>query len=144
MASKGTPAAGLTEIARRVFSGPAYSLVAYTNAQDSLGVNTVASDLVQPTQTNGYAPISIDPNGWSFSGGIATYTHPNLPSNDGFGNPCWVATGAWSGVVQGVALIYGAVVQHYFDLVDGNGAATSFTASAGAKLSIDMQSLVGG
>src|SRR5215470_5109651 len=120
MSNKGTPSAGLQEIARRVFTGPAYSLVAYTNTQGSLGAATVASDLIQPTQANGYAPIVL--NGiWSFTAGIATYVHSGGATDDGFGNPCWYPTGAWSAPVTGVALIYNSIVQHFVDYVDATG-----------------------
>jgi hypothetical protein len=141
MPNKGTPAEGLAEIARRVFSGPAYSLIAYTNAQGSLGPTTVYANLTQPSQVNGYAPIVLNGT-WSFTAGVAAYTHPAGASNDGFGNACWYASGAWSGAVTGAALVYAGIIQHFMDLVDGNGALTTFTAAAGGKLAVSVPSLV--
>lgn len=143
MANKGTPTEGLAEIARRVFGGPAYSLIAYTNAQGSLGASTVFANLVQPSQANGYAPIILN-GSWDYTAGVATYIHPAGSTNDGFGNPCWYPTGSWSGVITGVALVYNGVVQEFSDLVDGTGALTTFTAAAGNKLAVSVPSVVSG
>lgn len=141
MAKQGTPLSGLALIAQRVFSGPAYSLIAYTNTQDSLGPATALSDLMQPTQTNGYAPIVLD-GVWDFTGGVATYTHSAGASNDGLGNPSWTASAGWSANVTGVAMIYGSVVQHFMDLRDGSGNPNVFTAAAGKKLAVVISNLV--
>lgn len=145
MATKGTTIAGLQEIARRVFSGPAYTLVAYTNSQGSLGPNTALSDLIQPSTVNGYAPILLD-GVWTFTGGVASYAHSAgaTNSNDGLNNPTWYASGAWSAPATGAAMVYGGVVQHFVDYVDGGGNLISFIAAAGGKWAIDISNLVNG
>lgn len=143
MARQGTPDAGLTLIAQRVFEGPDYTLVAYTNTQDSLGAATVASDLTQPTSSNGYAPIVLNGT-WSYSAGVASYTHPAGPNADESGNPAWFPTGTWSAPVTGVAIVFGSTVQHFFDLRDGSGAANTFVAAAGKRLVVDLVNLAGG
>jgi hypothetical protein len=129
MATSGTPNNGLDEIARRVYvNGASFTLVAYTNAADSLSAATVTADLTQPTSSNGYAPITLSGT-WSTSGGVVTYTHP--------GNPTWSATGSWSGVVRGVAIVSGAIVMHFKDLD------TAFTAANGKKLAVDLSQVIG-
>lgn len=140
MARSGTPLGGLDEIAERVFSGPAYTLVCYTNTQDSLGPNTVAADLTQPDEANGYAPIVLDGE-WTWENGVTGYTHPEGPNADPFGNPCWFPTGTWSAVVTGVAMIYGERVQHFMDLRDGAGDPATFVAAAGKRFEVDMSTL---
>lgn len=142
MSNKGSPSAGLAEIARRVFTGPQYTLVAYTNAQGSLGPTTMLSDLVQPTVANGYAPILLD-GVWSFNGGVASYAHSAgaTNSNDGLNHPCWYATGAWSAPATGAAMVYGNIVQHFVDYTDGSGSLISFIAAAGGKWATDISSL---
>lgn len=141
MARQGTPFGGLDEIIERVYSGPAFSLVCYTNTQDSLGSNTVSDDLTQPDQANGYAPIVLDGD-YSFENGVVTYLHPEGPEAAANGHPCWFPTGTWSATVTGVAMIYGARVVHYMDLRDGDGNPSAFVAAAGKRLEIDMASLV--
>jgi len=145
MANKGCPNAGLAEIVRRIFTGPAYTLVAYTNSQGSLGASTILSDLVQPTQANGYAPILLD-GVWSFSGGVASYAHSSGASNSNDGNnwPTWYSTGTWSAPATGAAMVYGSIVQHFVDYVDGSGNPIQFVASNGGKWAIDISNLVSG
>lgn len=129
MATSGTPHAGLDVIATRAYvDGADFSLVAYTNAADSLGDATVTADLTQPTSANGYAPITLDGT-WSTSDGVITYVH-STPTN-----PTWTATGSWSGVVRGVAIVYGTDVVHFKDL------ASAFTASTGKKLAVDLSTV---
>lgn len=146
MPNKGSPNPGLQLISQCVFgtggAGQGFrSLVAYTNAQGSLGSATVLSDLVQPTAANGYAPILLDGT-WSFANGISTYTHDGSASDDGFGNPCWIATGAWSAPVTGVAMIFGSVVQHFVDYNE-SGVLATWTGITGAKLVVDIADLMG-
>lgn len=130
MATSGTPDDGLDEIASRVYvSGADLTLVAYTNAADSLGSSTVAGDLTQPTASNGYAPIVLNGT-WSSSAGVLAYDH------GGGSNPSWSATGSWSATVNGVALIYGSVVVHFKDL------STPFVAANGRTLEIDLSTVV--
>ena len=143
MARQGSPNAGLTLIAQRVFEGPDYTLVAYTNTQDSLGPDTVAADLTQPTQANGYAPILLNGT-WGYSNGVASYTHPAGPNTDEFGNPTWFPTGTWSATVTGVAIVFGSTVQHFMDLRDGAGSPVTFVAAAGKRLTVDLVNLAGG
>lgn len=142
MARQGTPNGGLAEITERVYvNGADLTLVAYANAQDSLGPNTVAADLVQPTVAAGYAPITL--NGvWATDNGVVTYTHPAGPSADAVGNPTWFASGAWSAPVTGVAVIFGSRVVHFMDHRDGGGSAISFTAAAGKRLTVDLSTFV--
>src|SRR4051794_24298172 len=107
MAREGTPIGGRNlYIQRALIDGADLTLVAYTNTETSLGDTSVASDLAQPTQTNGYAPIVLSGT-WSKSNGVASYVHPAGPSADANGNPCWFPTGVWSAAVTGVALISG-------------------------------------
>lgn len=142
MARQGTPNAGLDEITERVYvNGAAFTLVAYTNSHDSLGADTVAADLVQPDEENGYAPIVLD-GVWQTSNGVVTYTHPAGPEADASGNPTWFATGSWSAPVTGVAIISGSRVVHFMDHRDGNGDPLTFTASAGKRLTVDLAALV--
>src|SRR4051812_49331422 len=119
MARQGTPNGGLDEITERAYvNGGDFTLVAYTNAQDSLGPTSMAADLVQPTQSNGYAPIVLTGT-WSTSGGVLAYVHPAGPNADALGNPTWFASGAWSAPVTGVAMIFGGRIVHFFDHRDG-------------------------
>lgn len=141
MARQGTPNGGLNEIAERAYvNGADFTLVAYTNAQDSLGPNSVAADLTQPTQANGYAPIVLTGT-WSVNNGVETYLHPAGPNADALGNPTWFASGAWSAPVTGVALIFGARIVHFSDHRDGAGVAATFTAASGKRLSVDLAAL---
>jgi hypothetical protein len=142
VARQGTPNGGLNEIAERAYvNGADFTLVAYTNTQDSLGPNTVAADLTQPNQTNGYAPIVLNGT-WSVSNGVLTYQHPAGPNTDTLGNPGWFPTGAWSADVTGVALISGSRVMHFHDHRDGNGDPKTFTAANGRRLTVDLSTLV--
>lgn len=141
MARQGTPNGGLAEITERVYvNGADFTLVAYTNTQDSLGPNTVAADLTQPTSTNGYAPILLTGT-WSTLNGVVTYVHPAGPNADAAGNPTWFASGAWSAPVTGVALLYGTRVVHFHDHRDAASAPITFTAAAGKRLTTDLSTL---
>lgn len=134
MARSGTPKGGLNEIAERVYvNGADLTLVAYTNTPDSLGPDSVAADLVQPTSANGYAPITLNGT-WATNNGIVTYDH-GTPDN-----PTWTATGTWSAPVTGVAMIYGSRIMHFRDYNDSGG---SWTAADGRKLAVDVTNLVG-
>jgi hypothetical protein len=130
VATQGTPDSGLDDISALAYVSGALTLVAYLNTPDSLGPTTVAADLTQPTQTNGYAPIVLD-GAWSSAAGITTYLHSTPP------HPGWIATGPWSGTVTGVAMIRGTACRHFKDL------ASAFTAAAGKKLQIDVNSVIG-
>lgn len=142
MARQGTPNGGLDEITERAYvNGADFTLVAYTNAQDSLGASSVAADLTQPTSVNGYAPIVLSGT-WSTSGGVLTYTHPAGPNADVLGNPSWFPTGAWSAGVTGVALIYGSRIVHFMDHRDAVGSPLTFVAAAGKRFTVDISSLV--
>lgn len=142
MARQGTPNGGLNEIAERAYvNGADFTLVAYTNAQDSLGPNTVAADLTQPTSANGYAPIVLTGT-WTSTNGVLGYSHPAGPNADALGNPGWFPTGAWSAPVTGVALVYGSRVVQFYDHRDGAGVAASFTAAAGKRLVVDLTTLL--
>lgn len=142
MARQGTPNGGLVEITERVYvNGADLTLVAYTNAQDSLGPNTVAADLTQPTSSNGYAPIVLSGD-WVSNNGIVTYTHPVGPNADALGDPAWFPTGAWSAPVTGIAIVIGTRVLHFMDHRDGAGLPITFTAAAGKRLKVDISTLV--
>jgi hypothetical protein len=142
LATEGTPNGGLDEITERAYiNGADFTLVAYTNAQNSLGASTAAADLTQPTSSNGYAPIVLNGT-WSSSGGVLTYTHPAGPNADALGNPGWFPSGAWSAPVTGVAMIFGGRVIHFYDHRDGAGTPMSFTAAAGKRFIVDVQSLI--
>jgi hypothetical protein len=130
VASQGTPNSGLDDIADLAYVSGALTLIAYTNTADSLGPSTVASDLNQPTQTNGYAPIVLDGT-WSSTDGIVTYTH-STPTT-----PFWLALGAWSAPVTGAAIIRGSACRHFKDF------ASAFSAAAGKKLEVDLNSVLG-
>ena len=130
MALKGTPNDGLDDIATSAYVSGQLTLIAYTNPGDSLGATTVAADLNQPTEANGYAPIVLDGT-FSSTDGILTYTHSTST------NPGWTALGAWSADVTGVAIIKGAVCRHFKDCD------SPFTAAAGKKLEIDLNSVLG-
>jgi len=136
MAKKGTPAGGLSEIAKRTYiDGLDFTLVAYTNTPDSLGPSTLAADLTQPTSANGYAPIVLNGT-WSESGGVVTYDH------DGSGgHPGWDASGTWSAPVTGVAIVYGTRVMHFRDY-DPVGS-TTWIAAAGKKLRVSIADVLG-
>lgn len=137
MARRGTPKGGLDEIAERVYvNGADLTLVCYTNAANSLGPDTVAADLAQPTESAGYAPITLDGT-WSSQDGIVTYEH-NGPSDP---DPVWTASGAWSEPVTGVALITGTRVVHFKDYREDG---TQWVASAGRKLRVSLAELMGG
>ena len=112
MARSGTPRGGLDEIAERTYvNGADFTLVAYTNTPNSLGDDSVAADLVQPPEENGYAPVVL--NGvWASEDGVVTYDH-GTPDDPG-----WVATGPWSAPVTGAALIYGTRLVHFKDYND--------------------------
>jgi hypothetical protein len=139
---QGTPNGGLNEIAERAYiNGADFTLVAYTNAQDSLGPNTVAADLTQPTQSNGYAPLVLNGT-WSVNNGLLAYAHPAGPNTDSLGNPGWFPTGAWSAGVTGIALLAGSRVLHYCDHRDGAGTPATFVAAAGRRLVVDLATLV--
>ena len=129
MASEGTPFQGLDYAAARVY-GSQLSLVAYTNAADSLDDDTVYADLVQPTLSGGYAPIALDGT-WSFADGTVTYLKSGA-------NPRWTATGSWSGNVTGVAMVdvSAGKILHFRDL------STVFVAANLKKLEVDITNLV--
>ena len=134
MATEGSPNGGLDEHAERVYvNGADLTLVAYTNAADSLNETTVAANLVQPTSANGYAPIVLSGT-WVTLDGVVTYTHPGSTHPDG--HPGWTATAAWSGTVRGVAVIFGTRVMHFKDLT------VPFVASNLRKLFVDLATLV--
>ena len=142
MARQGTPFGGLNEIAERAYvNGADFTLIAYTNAQDSLGPNTVAADLTQPTTSNGYAPIVLNGT-WSVSNGVLSYAHPAGPNTDSLGNPGWFPSGAWSAGVTGIAIISGSRVMHFHDYRDGAGTPKTFTAAAGKRLVVDLATLL--
>lgn len=136
MAKKGTPRGGLSEIAKRVFiDGPDYTLVAYTNAPNSLGPDSVAADLVQPTEANGYAPITLNGT-WNEVNGVVEYDH-----GGGNTHPEWTASGTWSAPVTGVAIVYGTRIQHFMDYDQvGSG---SWIAAAGRKLRVRIADVLG-
>ena len=136
MAIKGTPNAGLDDIASLAYIGIVLTLVAYTNAANSLGAASVAADLAQPATANGYTPISLTGT-WASASGVLTYTHVAGPNNFN-GDPGWQASGAWSGTVNGIALLHGAVLRHFSDL------ATPFVAASLKKLVIDLATVAGG
>lgn len=148
MARQGTPRAGRELIAQCVFgTGGAgqgnRTLVAYCNEHDSLDDEIMLDDLQQPDETNGYAPIELDGT-WDFTGGVASYEHPEGDTNDGFGNPCWYTTDALSSPITGVAIVFGNVVQHFMDLRDADDNPDTFAGGAGGKLSVDITDLVSG
>lgn len=141
MARQGTPNGGLAEITERAYvNGSDFTLVAYTNAQDSLGPNTLAADLTQLSSSNGYAPIVLD-GVWTSNNGVLTYVHPLGSHADAVGNPTWFAAGSWSAPVTGVALIFGTRVVHFMDHRDGAGVAATFIAAAGKRLTVDLSTL---
>lgn len=133
MATKGTPLAGRSELARRAYVlGPAIALVAYTNPANSLGDSTVMSDLLQPPLANGYAPIQLSGT-WSIVNGVATYVH-----TDGL-DPGWSCTDDWAGGITavGAAMVFGVTVIHFKDL------AAPFVALKNKKLRISISNLTG-
>jgi hypothetical protein len=135
MAVVGTPNSGLDDIGALAYVSGALTLVAYTNTANSLSSTTVAADLTQPSSANGYAPIVLDGT-WSFSNGVITYVHSAGPNNFS-GNPGWQASGSWSGIVTGVAIIRGTSCRHFKDLD------SAFTASNLKKLVVDLSTVVG-
>ena len=130
MATQGTPNDGLEDIASLAYVSGALTLVAYTNTANSLGPTSVFADLNQPTTANGYAPITLDGT-WTSVDGVTTYLH-STPTN-----PSWVALGAWSAPVTGVAIVRGSILRHFKDLP------SAFTAAAGKKLEVDLNSVLG-
>lgn len=142
MARQGSPGRGLQELTERVYNGPPFTLVCYTNPQDSLGSATLAADLTQPTVANGYAPILLNGT-FTHNNGVVTYQHPPGANTDENGNPCWFPTGTWSATVTGVALIYGSRVVHFMDLRDGAGNPTTWVAAAGKRFPVDWSELAG-
>jgi hypothetical protein len=140
VAREGTPNDGLDWITERIYFGSNLVLVAYTNAQESLGSETVAADLTQPTQANGYAPITLDGD-WATDNGVVTYTHPPGADADELGNPAWFPTGAWSAPVTGVALVEGARVVHFMDHRDGDSNPTTWVAASGKVFPVDISTL---
>lgn len=134
MARKGSPNGGLVEIGERVYvNGAQLTLVAYTNSPNSLGAGTVAADLIQPAEVNGYAPIALNGT-WSVdSNGIVTYLHAGGLS------PTWTATGAWSAPVTGAAIIIGARVLHFRDLDDAGG---NWPAQDGRRLAVNIMDTI--
>jgi hypothetical protein len=127
---KGTPKGGRDDIAELAYTSGILTLVAYTNPADSLGVDTVAADLVQPTSANGYAPIVM--NGvWSTLDGVVTYVHSSGT------HPRWTATGPWSATVTGTAIIRGTRVRHFKDN------AVPFVAVAAKVWEVNVSTLVG-
>lgn len=129
MAIKGTPKGGLQDIAELAYTSGLLTLVCYTNTADSLGPDTVAADLVQPTG-GGYAPIVLDGT-WSAPDGVTTYVHSVGT------HPRWTATGTWSATVTGVAMIRGARVRHFKDNT------VPFTAVAAKVFEVNISTLVG-
>ena len=131
MATSGTPKEGLDLIGDRVYiSGADLTLIAYTNAGNSLDADSVYADLTQPSVSNGYAPITLDGT-WTATDGIMTYVH-STPTH-----PTWTATGTWSGTVNGAAIVSGtSVLVHFKDL------AVPFTAANGRKLAVDLDTVL--
>ena len=130
MATEGTPDQGLDYAAGRVY-GSHLSLVAYTNAPNSLGSASTYASLTQPSSTNGYAPIVLDGT-WTFAAGTVSYLKSGL-------NPSWTATGAWSATVNGVAMVDVASgkLLHFRDC------AVPFVAANLRRLEIDITNVVG-
>lgn len=144
MALKGTPLGGRSEIAKRyLIDGPDTTLVLYTNTRNSLGDNTVTSDLTQPNVTNGYTPLTLVKTGWTELNGVLTYQHPAGPNTDFLNNPCWVPTGAWSATVTGAAMVFGNRVLHFKDATDGAGTPLDYVAVAGLRYSVSLADLIG-
>lgn len=134
MAVVGTPYAGLDDIGALAYVSGQLTLVAYTNTANSLGTSTLAANLTQPSTANGYAPITLSGT-WSFNNGVITYIHGGASPFDV--NPGWAATGSWSGIVTGVAIIRGTVCRHFKDLD------SAFTAANLKKLVVDLSTVVG-
>ena len=129
MATEGTPYEGLDYAAARVY-GSHLSLVCYTNAPDSLGDGTTYGDLVQPSSSNGYAPIALDGT-WTFTDGTVAYLKAGA-------NPRWTATGSWSATVNGVAMVdvTAGKILHYRDC------SVPFVAANLKKFEVDITNLV--
>lgn len=144
MATQGTPLLGLQTITEYVYQPGRFSLVCYTNAQDSLGPNTTFLDLVQPTQQNGYAPILLDGT-FTHQNGVVTYEHLNASSRDPvLGSPAWFPTGPWSAPVTGVAMIANVTnrVVHFMDIRNPvSGEPSTWIAAAGKRFTVDISEL---
>jgi hypothetical protein len=130
VATQGTPNDGLDDLATLAYVSGALTLIAYTNTPDSLGPTSVFADLNQPVETAGYAPITLDGT-WTAVDGVVTYLH-STPTN-----PFWLALGSWSAPVTGVAICRGSVLRHFKDL------GSAFSAAAGKKLEVDLNSVLG-
>jgi hypothetical protein len=132
VASKGTPYQGRDLIiAPRVYTG--LSLIAYTNAQDSLSDTSVYADLVQPAGS-GYAPIALS-GSWASSNGVVTYDH-GTPDDPNWENTH--ATNNWSLPVTGVAIIDASNrLLHFHDLSNG-----PVTMTPAKKLVVNLSTLV--
>lgn len=131
MATQGSPKAGRTEIGRRVYVlGGQCSLVAYTNAGNSLGDDTVSADLTQPPLANGYAPIALTPSQWAVVNGVATWQDASSA------DPIWTCAADWGVTVIGAAIVFGVTVMHFKDLV------SPFVATRGKKLAITLADLI--
>jgi hypothetical protein len=136
MATSGTPNGGLDEIGRSAYVNHAdLTLVAYTNARDSLGPASAASNLVQPAVQNAYAPIVLDGT-WTSVNGDLTYQHSTVNIR-GTQHPGWTATGAWSAPVTGVALVYGSILMHFYDLTSAD-----FVPVNGSFLDVDLATII--
>jgi hypothetical protein len=123
----GTPYRGLDEIGLKAYiEHPPYTLVAYANTRNSLGLGTVVTDLIIPNVINGYSPILLTLP-WTCVNGEVLYPV----------KPRWTATGPWSHTVTGVAMIYNAIVQHFSDL-----STADFVAVNGGYLEVDLQTIV--
>lgn len=141
MATSGTPNGGLDEIGESAYKNhPAYALVAYTNARDSLGPNTLATNLLQPLVQNGYAPIALS-GPWTSVNGDVSYTHPVVNPRTGHAFPFWLASGAWSAAVTGIAMVYGARVIHFADLTV-LGVPQDFVPVNGSWLEVDLLTII--
>jgi hypothetical protein len=129
MATAGTPYQGLDYCAGRIY-GSHLSLVCYSNAADSLSDTTVYADIVQPSVSNGYAPITLDGT-WTISNGTVSYLKNGA-------HPGWTCTGTWSVTVRGVAMvdITAGKILHFRDCT------TPFTAANLKRLESDITTLV--
>lgn len=142
MATAGTPNGGLDEILESAYPNhPAYGLICYINARNSLGQTTLVTNLVQPSNVNGYAPLVLTPSGWHAVSGDATYIHPTLNPRTGHAFPFWLASGPWSAPVTGVAQIYGSRVIHFTDLYV-LGVPQDFVPVNGSWLEVDMATII--
>ena len=131
MATEGTPYQGLDYAASKLYVSSVLSLVAYTNAANSLSDATVYADLTQPASANGYAPILL--NGvFTSTNGTVTYDH-GTPDN-----PRWTATGSWGTTVNGIAMVdvSAGKILHFRDC------AVPFVAANLRKLDVDLTTLL--